>query len=77
MVAYLAYAIIYNHIFEELQVRKDVNISEELMPLWYPMLWKHKAPILIYNIHDAFLGCCKALLTRAILVDLLKGLNIS
>lgn len=67
MLSYLVYAIVYNYVFEELPPKKDVDIVEESIQLWYPMLWKHKASFHVYQIHDSFLGRCRALLTRATL----------
>ena len=66
METYLVYAIIYNYILEELSARKDIGSLEELVQFWYPMLWNHKCPFHIYQIHDELFGCCRAILTETI-----------
>lgn len=62
MISYLAYAIIFNCIVKELPVKRDINISQEPIQFWYPMLWKHKASFHRYKIHDSFLGRCREIL---------------
>ena len=63
MTMYLVYDVFYNCIVEEFLVKRDINISQEPIKFWYPMLWKHKAPFHIYQIHDSFLGICREILT--------------
>lgn len=63
MMAYLLYAIIYNCIVKELLVKNEIDISREAIHFWYPILWKHKAPYHMYQIHDSFLGRCIEILT--------------
>ena len=53
MEAYLVYVVIYNCILQELEVKRDIAMSQEPIEFWYPMLWRHKAPFHIYQIHDA------------------------
>ena len=50
MMAYLVYVMIYNCFMNELLVKRDIDVSHELIQLWYPTLWKHKAPFHIYYI---------------------------
>ena len=66
MTTYLVYTVIYNYILKELPVKKDIDISQEPIQFWYPMLQKHKAQFQIYQIHNSFLGRRKTILIRTI-----------
>ena len=43
-------------------MKKDIDISQDPIQFWYPMLWKKKIPFRIYHIHDAFFGRCRSIL---------------
>ena len=73
MLSYLVYAIVYNYVFQELPPKKDVDFVEELLQFWYPMPQKHKSHFHIYQIHDSFLGHCKAILVGATLDRITKN----
>lgn len=62
MMSYLVYEIVNNILFQNLPLRKDINMQKNLVQFWYPMLWKHKAPFHIYQVQDSFLGWCRVLL---------------
>lgn len=67
MITYLIYVVVYNCILKELLVERDIDISQDHIQFRYPMLWKHKSPFHIYQIHDSFLGRCKGILTGELL----------
>lgn len=64
MLSYLAYVIVCSYVYEDLPPRKDMDISKEPVQFWYPMIWKHKAPFHIFQIHYSFIGHYRVLITR-------------
>lgn len=63
MTTYLVYLVVYNCVLKELLVKRDIDISQDLIQFWYPFQWKHKTPFHIYHIHDAFLVRYRSILT--------------
>lgn len=51
MMMSLVYVVVYNCIVKELPVKRNIDISQEPIQFWYLMLWKHKAPFHINQIH--------------------------
>jgi hypothetical protein len=48
--------------FEGMPPRGNVDFNEDPAQLWYPILWKHKAPFHFYQIQDSFVRECRSML---------------
>jgi hypothetical protein len=44
MTSYLVLVITYCNVFEGLPSKGNVDVENDPAQLWYPVLWKHKAP---------------------------------
>ena len=55
MAAYLAYDIVYKCFVNGFTIRKYVDVTVELVQLWCPTLWRHKAPFFVYQFYGSFL----------------------
>jgi hypothetical protein len=54
MVTYLVFTIVFCNFFDSLPVKESVNIDNEPVQFWYPMLYKHKALFIFFIFQDKF-----------------------
>jgi hypothetical protein len=64
MLSYLVLAMVYCNMFEGLPLRNNLDVENELVQFWYPILWKHKAPFQFCLIQDEFLKKFRNILTE-------------
>jgi hypothetical protein len=55
-----------------LPIKKNIDVTCDTIQLWYPTLWRHKAPFFIYQFHDSFMRRCREILTRESLTPITK-----
>jgi hypothetical protein len=54
MAAYLVFTIVFCNFFDSLPVKETVNIHNEPVQFWHPVLCKHKAPFNFCIVQDKF-----------------------
>jgi hypothetical protein len=54
MTSYLVFAIVHCNVFERLPPGGNVDVDNDHVQFWYPMLWRHKAPYNFYQVQDKF-----------------------
>jgi hypothetical protein len=63
MTMYLVLAVTYCNVFEGFPLRENLDVDNEPVQFWYPILWKHKAPFHFFLIQDKFLKEFRYMLT--------------
>jgi hypothetical protein len=62
MTSYLVFVIVYYHIFEDFPRERNVDFKKEPTFVWYPVLWRHKAPYNFYEVQNGFLSAFKKMI---------------
>jgi hypothetical protein len=65
MATYLVFAIVYCNVFDSLPIKVSVNIHNEPVQFWHPVLCKHKARFNFYIVQDNFVRQFRHMLVGA------------
>jgi hypothetical protein len=59
MASYLIFVIMHYHQFPNLTIIKRVNCESDPITFWYQALWRHKTPLVLYEVYNDLVSVFK------------------